>query len=66
MLGDAQLAVRMADSLLAKGVYVIGFTYPVVPQGKARIRVQLSAAHTHDQLEFAVQQFSAAKMELGI
>jgi glycine C-acetyltransferase len=66
MLGDAPLAVRMADSLLAKGVYVIGFTYPVVPQGKARIRVQLSAAHTHDQLEFAVQQFSAAKMELGI
>jgi glycine C-acetyltransferase len=66
MLGDAPLAVRMADILLSKGVYVIGFTYPVVPQGKARIRVQVSAGHTHEELEFAVQQFGAAKSELGL
>ena len=66
MLGDAALAVRMADILLSKGVYVIGFTYPVVPQGKARIRVQVSAGHTREELEFAVQQFAAAKSELGL
>jgi glycine C-acetyltransferase len=66
MFGDAPLAVRMADALLAKGIYVIGFTYPVVPQGKARIRVQVSAGHTREELEFAVQQFSMAKAELGI
>jgi glycine C-acetyltransferase len=66
MLGDATVATRMADSLLRKGVYVIGFSYPVVPQGKARIRVQVSAAHTAEELEFAVQQFAAAKRELGI
>jgi len=66
MLGDAALATRMADSLLKKGVYVIGFSYPVVPQGKARIRVQISAAHTPQELEFAAQQFAAAKRELGI
>ena len=46
MLGDAQLATRMADALLAEGIYVIGFSYPVVPKGKARIRTQMSAAHT--------------------
>ena len=46
MLGDAQLATRMAEALLAEGVYVIGFSYPVVPKGKARIRTQMSAAHT--------------------
>jgi len=61
MLGDAALASRMADSLLDRGVYVVGFSYPVVPQGKARIRVQLSAAHTREELEFAVQQFAAVK-----
>jgi glycine C-acetyltransferase len=66
MLGDASLATRMADLLLQKGVYVIGFSYPVVPQGKARIRVQVSAAHTPDELEFAAQQFAAAKLELGV
>lgn len=66
MLGDAALATRMADSLLKKGVYVIGFSYPVVPQGKARIRVQVSAAHTPQELEFAAQQFAATKRELGI
>ena len=56
----------MADRLLEKGVYVIGFSYPVVPQGKARIRVQLSAAHSAEDLEFAVEGFSAAKSELGL
>lgn len=62
MLGDAALATRMADALLAKGVYVIGFSYPVVPQGKARIRVQVSAAHTPEELTFAAQQFKACRV----
>ena len=66
MLGDAALAARMADMLLKKGVYVVGFSYPVVPQGKARIRVQVSAAHTPEELEFAIKQFTAVKSELGI
>ncbi|MDQ2947679.1 MAG: aminotransferase class I/II-fold pyridoxal phosphate-dependent enzyme, partial [Acidobacteriota bacterium] len=66
MLGDASLATRLADALLQNGVYVIGFSYPVVPQGKARIRVQLSAAHTREELEFAAQQFGRAKSGLGI
>ncbi|MEM1070779.1 MAG: glycine C-acetyltransferase, partial [Planctomycetota bacterium] len=54
MLGDAALAAKMADLLLTKGVYVIGFSYPVVPKGKARIRTQISAAHTEEDLAFAV------------
>jgi glycine C-acetyltransferase len=66
MLGDAALAAKMADLLLARGIYVIGFSYPVVPQGKARIRVQISAAHTAEELKFAVQQFAAVKAELGL
>lgn len=66
MLGDAALAAKMADLLLARGIYVVGFSYPVVPQGKARIRVQISAAHTAEELKFAVQQFAAVKAELGI
>ncbi len=66
MLGDAAVATKMADSLLKKGVYVIGFSYPVVPQGKARIRVQISAAHTPDELKFAARQFAETKRELGI
>jgi glycine C-acetyltransferase len=66
MLGDAFVATRMADALLEKGIYVIGFSYPVVPQGKARIRVQISAAHTPAELEDAARQFLAAKQELGI
>ncbi len=65
MVGDASLATRMADSLLKKGIYVIGFYYPVVPQGKARIRVQVSAAHTNEELEFAAKQFVLCKAELG-
>jgi glycine C-acetyltransferase len=57
MIGDAAKATQMADALLKKGIYVIGFSYPVVPQGKARIRVQISAAHTRADLEFAVKSF---------
>jgi glycine C-acetyltransferase len=64
MLGDASLAAKMAEHLLRKGVYVVGFSYPVVPKGKARIRVQVSAAHSREDLEFAVKQFAAVKKEL--
>ncbi len=66
MLGDAALAVRMADRLLEEGVYVIGFSYPVVPKGEARIRVQVSAAHTREQLAQAVTAFEKVGRELGI
>jgi glycine C-acetyltransferase len=66
MLGKASLATRFADKLLERGIYVIGFSYPVVPQGKARIRVQISAAHTGEDLEFAVEQFAAVRDELQI
>jgi glycine C-acetyltransferase len=65
MLGDASLASKMADKLLEKGIYVIGFSFPVVPQGQARIRIQVSAAHTADQLEHAVQAFTEVGKELG-
>ncbi len=65
MLGDARLATQLADLMLKKGVYVIGFSYPVVPQGKARIRTQISAAHTREDLEFALEKFAEAKQELG-
>jgi glycine C-acetyltransferase len=64
MLGDAALAGRMAELLLQKGVYVIGFSYPVVPTGKARIRAQMSAAHTRDDLERAAAAFNQARAEL--
>ena len=60
MLGDAALATRMADALLAQGIYVIGFSYPVVPKGKARIRTQMSAAHTNEQIDRAVAAFAEA------
>jgi glycine C-acetyltransferase len=66
MLGDAALASRMAEAMLAKGVYVIGFSYPVVPKGKARIRTQISAAHTRQDLEFAIDAFCQVKRELGL
>jgi glycine C-acetyltransferase len=65
MLGDAALAGRMAESMLEKGVYVIGFSYPVVPKGKARIRAQVSAAHSKEDLSFAVEAFAATKAELS-
>jgi len=64
MIGDAARAARLADSLLGKGVYVIGFSYPVVPVGKARIRTQVSAAHTRDELELAATAFAQARDEL--
>jgi glycine C-acetyltransferase len=66
MLGDAGLASKMADRLLEHGIYVIGFSYPVVPQGQARIRIQVSAAHTPEQLERAAKAFTAVGKELGI
>ncbi len=66
VLGDAALATKFADAMLAHGVYVIGFSYPVVPQGKARIRTQISAAHTREDLEKAVQAFAVVKRELGV
>ena len=66
ILGDAALAGRFADAMLEKGIYVIGFFYPVVPQGKARIRTQISAAHTREDLEFAIAKFGEVKNEMGI
>jgi glycine C-acetyltransferase len=66
MIGDAALATRCADAMLQKGVYVIGFSYPVVPKGMARIRTQISAAHSRDDLEFALKAFVAVKRELGV
>ena len=65
MLGDAALATRMADELLTRGIYVIPFSYPVVPKGQARIRVQLSAAHTPEQTDRAVAAFAAVGREIG-
>ena len=65
MIGDAAQATRMADLLLDKGVYVIGFSYPVVPVGKARIRTQVSAAHTREELQTAVTAFTAARDEMS-
>ncbi|MBL8849099.1 MAG: glycine C-acetyltransferase [Planctomycetaceae bacterium] len=61
MLYDAPRAARVADEMLKRGVYVISFSYPVVPQGRARIRTQMSAAHSRDDLEFALEQFAAVK-----
>jgi len=66
MLGDAALATRFADAMLGRGVYVIGFSYPVVPQGKARIRAQISAAHSRQDLESALRAFVDVKGELGL
>ncbi|MFZ5479133.1 MAG: glycine C-acetyltransferase [Myxococcota bacterium] len=66
MLGDARLATEMADRMLKKGIYVIGFSYPVVPKGQARIRVQLSAAHSPEQVDRAVQAFTEVGKELGV
>jgi len=66
MFGDPIVASRMAELLLAKGVYVVAFFYPVVPQGKARIRTQISAAHTQTDLEFALAKFIEARAELGV
>lgn len=66
MLGEARLAVEFARRLLEEGIYVIGFCYPVVPQGQARIRVQLSAGHTVEQIDRAVEAFGKVGRELGV
>ena len=65
MLGDAVVAQSMAERLLARGIYVIGFSFPVVPRGEARIRVQLSAAHSTEDVDFAIAQFVAVRDELA-
>lgn len=64
MLGDAVVAQKMAAMMLEKGIYVIGFFYPVVPEGKARIRTQISAAHTKEDLDYAVKVFVEVKNEI--
>ena len=66
MLGDAALAAKFAEKLLALGVYVIGFSYPVVPMGKARIRTQMSAGHDRTQIDRAVEAFITVGRELGV
>jgi glycine C-acetyltransferase len=66
MIGDAALATRMADALLNEGIYVIGFSYPVVPQGQARIRTQMSAELTHEQLDQAIAAFGKVGRQLGL
>jgi glycine C-acetyltransferase len=66
MLYDAPLSQQFAEKLLAKGIYVIGFYYPVVPKGQARIRVQLSAIHEREHLDQAIQAFTEVGKELGV
>jgi glycine C-acetyltransferase len=66
MLGDAKLAGDFAQAMLAEGIYVVGFSYPVVPQGKARIRTQMSAAHTREQLDQAIAAFTKVGKKLGV
>ena len=66
MLGDAGLSQKVASRLLEKGVYVVGFFYPVVPKGTARIRTQVSAAHTREELAFAIKAFAEVKREFGL
>jgi glycine C-acetyltransferase len=66
MLGEAPLAVAMAERLLAEGIYVIAFSYPVVPKGQARIRTQMSAAHSPEQIDRAIDAFARAGRALGV
>jgi glycine C-acetyltransferase len=66
MLYDAKLAQEMSEKLLAEGIYVIGFFFPVVPQGQARIRVQISAAHSHDHLDKAITAFTKVGKQLNV
>ena len=66
ILGETALAIRMSDALLAEGVFVTGFGYPVVPQGQARVRCQVSAAHTREHLEMAVAAFKKAGRKVGV
>jgi glycine C-acetyltransferase len=66
MLGDAVLAQKMSQKLLERGIYAVGFFFPVVPKGKARIRVQISAAHTKEDLDKAIAAFAATYSELAV
>ncbi|TIP82546.1 MAG: aminotransferase class I/II-fold pyridoxal phosphate-dependent enzyme, partial [Mesorhizobium sp.] len=66
MIGDAALASQMADMLLDRDIYVIGFSFPVVPKGQARIRTQMSAAHSPDDIDRAVAAFGEVGRELGV
>jgi glycine C-acetyltransferase len=66
MLYDAKIAQEFAARMLEKGVYVVGFCYPVVPQGKARIRTQVSAAHSREDLDFALKCFIEVRDEMGL
>ena len=66
MLGDAALASQMADKMLERGIYVVGFSFPVVPKGQARIRTQMSAAHSLEQVDTAIDAFIAVGKELGV
>ena len=66
MLGDARVAVEMADLLLAEGVYVIAFSFPVVPRGRARIRTQMSAAHSDDDIAMAIDGFTRVGREMRV
>jgi glycine C-acetyltransferase len=66
MLGDASVASEMAERLLREGIYVVGFSYPVVPMGKARIRTQISAAHTLDQIDQAIEAFTKIGKQMGV
>ena len=66
MLGDAKLAAEMASRMLTAGIYVVGFSFPVVPKGQARIRTQMSAAHTREQLDKAIDAFIRIGRELGV
>ncbi|MEK6609923.1 MAG: glycine C-acetyltransferase, partial [Gemmatimonadota bacterium] len=66
ILGETSRAIQMSDMLLAEGVFVTGFGYPVVPQGHARVRCQVSAAHTKEHLEFALAAFKKVGKKLGV
>ena len=66
MLGDAKLAKSFADQMLAEGIYVVGFSFPVVPNGKARIRTQMSAVHSKSDIDHVVEAFAQTGRELGI
>ncbi len=66
MLGDAALATEMSNRLLDEGLYVIGFSFPVVPRGEARIRTQMSAAHTEGHIDTAIDAFTRVGRELGV
>jgi glycine C-acetyltransferase len=66
MFGDATLAAKMAEAMLLRGVYVVAFSYPVVPMGKARIRTQVSAAHSKEDLKFAAEMFAESRAVVGV